>query len=227
MLLWRQGCQRDRLPLVHYEQAVFRGRIDEYETGDVARVLGLKESHEHAAPRGTDHDKRPLLTGAIEERAQVTNDPDRCFYILSLVAPAAAGPIVRAHPRDLRDLRLHKGEVDRKRAGSRLDDDRRRPAARAVEVEATSTDVNEATERLPRVRGPGSVLGEGDDHRNQQKADHQHSAAHAPPSRQTCHELTIPRHDRNYSRSTDSGTIHGVDFEANVFSGLTAFPTQG
>jgi hypothetical protein len=76
-----------------------------------------------------------------------------------------------------------------------------------VEVEATSTDVNEAAEWLPRVRGPVSVLGEGDDRRNPKKADYEHSTAHRASFKARFSGAFDRLHDRNYRRSTDSGMI--------------------
>jgi hypothetical protein len=91
---------------------------------------------------------------------------------------------------------------------------------RAVEVEATSTDVNEAAERLSRVRDPASVLGEGDDRWNEKK-----QTTSTPSFKAEVSRFSILFHGRNYPWSIHGGTIHGLDFGAHVFSGSTGLAT--
>jgi len=97
--------------------------------------------------RRPDHDVGRLFAARGKHRMGVADDARRCIDRPSGFAPSQAGSVVRAHAIGARHFGLNQREVERERACARFDDDRRRTAAGAMQVELSASNVDQAALR--------------------------------------------------------------------------------
>src|SRR5687768_18397989 len=86
---------------------------------------------------------RSRLARVFEQGKQFARNGGRFEVTVSRFAPAEARPVVRAHARDLRDVRLHPSPSRRHPGCGRFEHDGRRALADAVEMQLMAADVDE------------------------------------------------------------------------------------
>ena len=135
-------------------------RVDQNNAGDFRWVCACKRAVDHGAERMADEHERWLDARMPQESSQLVDHRWHCSGRARYLAPREPGAVVAAHPRELRDFRLHATPGQRGRGDACVQDDCRSAGAVAPAMEAVIADRNESTGRrkCPSIAGGAKYL---------------------------------------------------------------------